>query len=170
MAGQGPPVREYGQLKPVDFTDTILFKSRSPSEAKPTRVLLVADAQLRDPSTVSTLKSWFGYDSNTAYLRKSWRVASRLRPNIVMFLGDTFASGRYVTSEAECVSHSIDVSVGYWRAILTMRNRYDQYCRAFETTFPRDASMPFYLIPGNNDIGCVSVLANNSGSKCMPTG
>ena len=40
------------------------------------------------------------------------------------------------------------------------KKRYDQYYRAFEKTFPRDATIPFYLIPGNNDIGCVSILEN----------
>jgi len=47
-------------------------------------------------------------------------------------------------------------------------NRYDQYYHAFETTFPRDVSVPFYLIPGNNDIGCVSVLLVESRFKPMP--
>ncbi|KIJ67631.1 hypothetical protein HYDPIDRAFT_84298 [Hydnomerulius pinastri MD-312] len=98
--------------------------------AKPTRVLLITDAQLRNPATRSA-RSWFGYDSSTAYLRKGWSVVSRLHPNVVIFLGDTLASGRYVTTIAE----------------------YDEYYRTFEATFPRDASVPFYFIPGNIDIG-----------------
>lgn len=85
---------------------TVPFKTRSPSEVKPTRVLLVADAQLRNPS-ISAPASWLGYYPNTAYLRKSWRVASRLHPDVVLFLGDTFASSRYVTKEAECVSRPV---------------------------------------------------------------
>ena len=32
-------------------------------------------------------------------------------------------------------------------------NRYDEYYRAFEATFPRNSSTQFHLIPGNNDIG-----------------
>lgn len=99
------------------WTDGVSFKTRSPSEVKPTRVLLVADARLQNPS-ISALNSWFGYGPNTAYLRKSWRAMSRLRPDAVVFLGDTFASSRYVTSEAECVFHLVDVSIGYWREIL----------------------------------------------------
>ena len=50
------------------------------------------------------------------------------------------------------------------------RNRYDQYYHAFEATFPRDPSVPFYLIPGNNDIGCVSVFREKSRVKSMFTG
>lgn len=49
-------------------------------------------------------------------------------------------------------------------------NRYDQYHRAFEATFPRDAAVPFYLIPGNNDIGCVSVVLGGSRFHCTFSG
>ncbi|KAF8135763.1 Metallo-dependent phosphatase [Boletus edulis] len=120
----------FYSLSNCRWPDKVFQSTRLPSGVKPTRVLLVTDARLRNPS-VSALNSWFGYDSDSAYLRKSWRVASRLHPDVVIFLGDTFASGRYVMSETE----------------------YDQYYRAFESTFPRDVSMSFYLIPGNNDIG-----------------
>lgn len=78
------------------------FKARSPFQVKPTHVLLIADARLQNPA-ISAPNPWFGYDPNLAYLRKSWRVASRLRPNVVIFLGDTLGSSRHVASEAECV-------------------------------------------------------------------
>ncbi|KAH0827465.1 Metallo-dependent phosphatase [Lanmaoa asiatica] len=120
----------FYSLSDCRWPDKVFQPSRSTSEVKPTRVLLIADARLRNPA-ISAPSSWFGYDHSLAYLRKSWRVASRLHPNVVMFLGDTFASSRYVTSEKE----------------------YNQYHRAFEAAFPRDASTPLYLIPGNNDIG-----------------
>ncbi|KIK97132.1 hypothetical protein PAXRUDRAFT_825260 [Paxillus rubicundulus Ve08.2h10] len=99
------------------------------AQTKPTRVLLITDAQLQNPAVPA--RSWLGCDSNTAYLRRSWSAVSRLHPNVVIFLGDTLASGRYVTSDKE----------------------YGAYFRAFEEAFPRDASVPFYFIPGNNDIG-----------------
>ncbi|KAF9222701.1 hypothetical protein BS17DRAFT_177773 [Gyrodon lividus] len=105
------------------------LKHTGRSEAKPTRVLLITDAQLRNPA--ASARSWLGYDSNTVYLRRSWSAASRLHPNVVIFLGDTLASGRYVTNNAG----------------------YDAYARTFEAVFPRDASVSFYFIPGNDDIG-----------------
>ncbi|KAF9231291.1 hypothetical protein BU15DRAFT_37428, partial [Melanogaster broomeanus] len=87
------------------------------------------DAQLQNPATSASL--WFRYDSNMAYLSKSWSVVSRFHPNVVISLGDTLASGRYVTSDGE----------------------YDKYYRAFEATLPHDTSVPFYFMPGNNDMG-----------------
>lgn len=119
MARQGFPVCEWQPSKSlqVELADLVSLKAHS-LDVKPTRVLLVADAQLRNPSGISALNSWFGYDHYTAYLRKSWRVVSRLHPNAVMFLGDTFASSRYVTSETECVFRPVDVSIGHW-AVLT---------------------------------------------------
>ncbi|KIJ08413.1 hypothetical protein PAXINDRAFT_88866 [Paxillus involutus ATCC 200175] len=111
----------------------VLSDCRWPDKAlrptKPTRVLLITDAQLRNPAV--SARSWLGYDSNAAYLRRSWSAVSRLHPNVVIFLGDTLASGRYVMSDKV----------------------YDAYFRAFEEAFPRNASVPFYFIPGNNDIG-----------------
>lgn len=136
-------------------------------------MLLVSDARLRNPA-ISAPKLWFDYDFNLAYVRKSWKVASRLYPDVVVFLGDTFASGRSITSEEEYVFRPIpewNVSIGYWKMTLTpTTSRYDQYHRAFEATFPRDASVPLYLIPGNNDIGCVSVVLEKSRSKPVFTG
>lgn len=132
---------------------------------------MVADARLRDPA-ISASNSWFGYDPNLSYLRKSWRAASRLHPNVVMFLGDTFASSRYVTSEAECVFLCPSGRVHRLLEDDTnpMTSSYDQYNRAFEATFPQDALVPLYLIPGNNDIGCVSVPLDESGFKSVFTG
>lgn len=89
---------EWLSLNPPSKARSLLG---SPPGVKPTRVLLIADVRLRNPTTISAPFSWFTHDPELAYLRKGWRVASRLRPNVVMFLGDTFASSRHITSEAE---------------------------------------------------------------------
>jgi hypothetical protein len=34
-------------------------------------------------------------------IRKSWNVATQLRPNVVVFLGDMMDNGRYASSDAE---------------------------------------------------------------------
>lgn len=73
---------------------------KPPNATKPTRVLLIADAQVPNPATQ---RSWWGGDHVTMYLRKSWSVTSRLRPDVVIFLGDTLASGRYVMGKEEYV-------------------------------------------------------------------
>ncbi|KAG9316319.1 hypothetical protein JVU11DRAFT_2350 [Chiua virens] len=119
----------FYSLSNCRWPDKVVQSTRSESDVTPTRVLLIADVRLRNPSVPPN--SWFGRDPDLAYLRKSWSVASRLRPDVVMFLGDTLASSRHVVSEAE----------------------YDRYYHAFETTFPRDASTSFYWAPGNSDIG-----------------
>ncbi|KAH7920783.1 Metallo-dependent phosphatase [Leucogyrophana mollusca] len=100
------------------------------SKDKPMRVLLISDPQVRNPFS-SSMNSWFGYSSTGTYLRKSWSVVTRLHPQAVIFLGDMLASGRYVTNKEE----------------------YDLYYDEFKATFPLDASVPTYFIPGNNDVG-----------------
>lgn len=105
-----------------------MLQLRPPTATKPTRVLLIADAQVPNPATQ---RSWWGEDHVTMYLRKSWSVTSRLRPDVVIFLGDTLASGRYVMSKEE----------------------YDAYYRRFASIFRRGDEMSFYFIPGNTDVG-----------------
>lgn len=100
------------------------------STEKPTRVLLVSDLQLPNPRHSGI--SWFGYDaSSTRYLRKGWSVVTRLHPHVVVWLGDTLASGRYVTSEDE----------------------YENYVDEFKGIFTIDKSVPNYFVPGNRDVG-----------------
>lgn len=99
------------------------------SATKPTRVLLIADAQVPNPAVAGS--SWLGEDTVTSYLRKSWSVAYRLHPDIVIFLGDTLSAGRYVRSKEE----------------------YDSYYRRFESIFRHGSETTFYFIPGNTDIG-----------------
>lgn len=99
------------------------------STTKPTRLLLIADAQVPNPAVVGS--PWFGEDAVTSYLRKSWRVTYRLHPDVVIFLGDTLSSGRYIRSKEE----------------------YESYYRRFESIFRHSNDTTFYFVPGNNDIG-----------------
>jgi hypothetical protein len=81
----------------------VAIKTRSTE--KPTRVLLISDPQLPNPTRLGT--SWFGYgtsSSSTRYLRKGWSVVTRLHPQAVVWLGDLLASGRYITSDDEYVA------------------------------------------------------------------
>ncbi|KAH7913478.1 Metallo-dependent phosphatase [Hygrophoropsis aurantiaca] len=100
----------------------------SGTKDKPMRVLLVSDPQVRNPSN---MRSKIGYSSAKRYLLKSWSVVTRLHPHAVIFLGDMLSSGRYITSEEE----------------------YQRYYDEFNSTFPLDASVPVYFMPGNNDVG-----------------
>ncbi|OAX44101.1 hypothetical protein K503DRAFT_839588 [Rhizopogon vinicolor AM-OR11-026] len=99
------------------------------SSEKPTRVLLISDPQLPNPSRSGT--SWFDYGTSTRYLRKGWSVVTRLHPHAVVWLGDLLASGRYITSDDE----------------------YEDYVDEFHRIFPSHKSMPSYFIPGNTDLG-----------------
>ncbi|KAG0700738.1 Metallo-dependent phosphatase [Suillus ampliporus] len=102
----------------------------SGSTEKPTRVLLISDPQLPNPRRSEI--SWFGYGaSSTRYLRKGWSVVTRLHPHAVVWLGDMFASGRYVTNQDE----------------------YEHYVDEFKGIFTTDKSVPNYFVPGNTDVG-----------------
>ncbi|KAG6335313.1 hypothetical protein ID866_3776 [Astraeus odoratus] len=105
------------------------LESWSSSATRPTRVMLIADVQVPNPATTRNL--WFGEDPVTTYLRKSWSAVSRLRPDVVIFLGDVLSSGRYVRSKQE----------------------YDAYYDRFKSIFQHGNGTSFYFIPGNTDVG-----------------
>jgi ethanolamine phosphate phosphodiesterase len=95
----------------------------SQSSATPTHLLVIADPQVRHAGAQKytrffpQLHDWFYH----AGLRKSWRYASHLRPDIVVFLGDMMASGRKIRDDDECVQMhdvspiSLTASLGMWR-------------------------------------------------------
>ncbi|KAJ3772913.1 hypothetical protein FB446DRAFT_734866 [Lentinula raphanica] len=104
------------------------------SGEKPTHVLLVADTQLEHPIAYRGEVSWSDFFHRLTYelyLRRSWHVTMRLKPNTVFFLGDMLLSGKDMRSEHE----------------------YQQYVEAFQRTFPLDSDVSAYYIPGNNDVG-----------------
>ena len=65
--------------------------------------MLVSDPQIKPPKGVHD-ESWL-FDSS---MRRGWRAAKRLHPDIVIFLGDMLSAGKYVRSEKECV-YRVDV-------------------------------------------------------------
>ncbi|KAG5652395.1 hypothetical protein H0H81_005152 [Sphagnurus paluster] len=76
---------------------------------KPTRVLLVSDPQVQQTMELTTifgLLRRFIFDLN---LKKSWHVTIRLRPHIVIFLGDMLSGGTFVDNELEWVGTIIVV-------------------------------------------------------------
>jgi hypothetical protein len=68
-------------------------------------VLIISDVQLKNPAIApSWMFSFFASLRHLIfklYLKKSWRVAMRLKPDHVIFLGDMTASGRHVASDEE---------------------------------------------------------------------
>ncbi|KAG6813544.1 hypothetical protein H0H92_009936 [Tricholoma furcatifolium] len=101
---------------------------------KSTHVLLVSDPQVQHPleneggpSLIGRLRRLI-FDMN---LRKSWGVTTRMRPHVVIFLGDMLASGRHVKDEIE----------------------YERHAQKFKSIFQLHPSTSVFHIPGNNDVG-----------------
>jgi Icc-related predicted phosphoesterase len=119
-------------------------------EVDHSHVLLVSDPQVQDPLTLLDswwilvhIKQWI-FSSN---LRKSWNAVSKLKPDLTIFMGDMLASGRYATSEAECVPFPSNVSIQS-----NHLNSFAQYARHFKNIFTIPAAQKVAYIPGNNDI------------------
>lgn len=69
---------------------------------KPAHVLLVADPQVRDLSTSRRLGfSAFRQFLVDLALKRNWHFASRMRPHVVVFLGDLLPSWRFIKSDDE---------------------------------------------------------------------
>src|SRR5882757_2064440 len=106
------------------------------SSEKPTRVLLISDPQLPNPSRSGT--SWFDYGTSTRYLRKGWSVVTRLHPHAVVWLGDLLASGRYITSDDEYVTPQLPLF--YLYLPFCALHRYEDYVDEFHRIFPSHKS------------------------------
>lgn len=127
---------EYGvfwnAVRTCDWPDSRLDVSLT--TAKPTHVLVIGDPQILDrhsyPGRLPILKyiTQVLVDIN---MRKSWREATRLRPDAVIFVGDMMDSGRLPMPDAE----------------------YEAYYNRFKAIFTSDQDVPEYFIPGNHDIG-----------------
>ncbi|KAA1474292.1 Metallo-dependent phosphatase [Dentipellis sp. KUC8613] len=100
----------------------------------PTRLLLVSDPQILNEDSypgrnvLLMALSLFKVDYN---MRKSWRVAKTLKPDVVIFLGDMMDNGRAVSSP----------------------KAYHTYLERFWSIFAAPPSLPTYYIPGNHDVG-----------------
>ncbi|KAI0314114.1 hypothetical protein OF83DRAFT_1064363 [Amylostereum chailletii] len=95
---------------------------------KPTQVLLVADAKVPMPPNGS--RSWSRLLSDV-YVRKAWAATRRLRPDVIVFLGDMLAYGGSIKSDSE----------------------HAAYVRSFHDTFPVPSGTDVYYVPGNTDVG-----------------
>ncbi|EIW63041.1 uncharacterized protein TRAVEDRAFT_114625, partial [Trametes versicolor FP-101664 SS1] len=99
---------------------------------KPAHVLLIADPQVRDLSTSRRL----GFSAFRQFLvdftlKRNWHFASRLRPHVVVFLGDLLPSWRFIKSDDE----------------------YERNLRRFKSIFHLPGGVTSFYIPGNNDVG-----------------
>ena len=79
-------------------TNTLQPESGS---TKPTHVLLLSDLHVRHPHAKLSLAATFQQYVSDHVLRKSWKVASRLKPEAIVSIGDMLASGRLVKSDEE---------------------------------------------------------------------
>ena len=83
-------------------------------------------------------------------LRKNWGFASKLRPNVIVFLGDMLSSGYRVDSEQEYVPNS---SITNGMVLIISVPRYAGYVQEFKSIFHMDRSTEVYFAAGNEDIG-----------------
>ncbi|KAF9526680.1 hypothetical protein CPB83DRAFT_857613 [Crepidotus variabilis] len=107
-------------------------ETRQPVPTK--HVLLIADPQVQHPVLIAP-KSWWSrplrrilFELN---LRKSWHVTSRLKPDVVIFMGDMLANGKAATTFEQ----------------------YDFAAQKFKSIFDVDPSTEIHYVPGNNDVG-----------------
>ncbi|KAI0334967.1 hypothetical protein GY45DRAFT_967086 [Cubamyces sp. BRFM 1775] len=102
------------------------------SRERPAHVLLIADPQVKDLSTSRRIGlSSFSQFLVDLTLKRHWHFASRMRPDVVVFLGDILASWRLIRSDEE----------------------YERNLQKFRRIFHLDPSVTSYYVPGNNDVG-----------------
>ncbi|KZT62021.1 hypothetical protein CALCODRAFT_479504 [Calocera cornea HHB12733] len=104
------------------------------AQNRPTRIMIVSDPQILDRRSypgragILTRLTQFIVDLN---LRKNWKAALRMRPQIVLFLGDMMDGGRYAKDPDE----------------------YAKYFARFQSIFRLPPSVLSYYVPGNHDVG-----------------
>ncbi|QRW21311.1 hypothetical protein RhiXN_06300 [Rhizoctonia solani] len=108
--------------------------------------MLIADPQVIDHRSYPGRPTWlkvltqFIVDSN---LRKSWKAAKRLSPDIIIFLGDMMDGGRYRMLDDE----------------------YESYYARFNAIFQtRNGTQKYYLV-GNHDVGLGSNKAFSAKAR-----
>ncbi|KAH9485010.1 hypothetical protein JR316_0001914 [Psilocybe cubensis] len=115
-----------------------------------THVLLVADPQVQHTLLLSP-GSWWANPLRRAMfelnMQKSWHVTMRLRPHVVIFLGDMLANGKAARSLEE----------------------YREAANYFKSVFATDPRTKVYYVPGNNDVGLGSVSAVASNLRSYYT-
>ena len=65
------------------------------------------------------------------YLRKSWWATLRLRPDVIIFLGDMMDGGRFAMSDAECACPcpNITASDALNKQVRRLLRQIQQYIR-----------------------------------------
>ena len=77
------------------------------TSSRPTHVLVVADPQILDHRSYPGRPAILTYISQVLVdlnIRKSWREATHLKPDAVIFLGDMMDGGRFPMPDAEYAS------------------------------------------------------------------
>ena len=77
-----------------------LFQGSSSSRSRhaiPKHVLLVADPQVSSPRRSAAWRRWFRFTDIS--LRKRWSFVRRVKPDVVVFLGDMLNDGRYLDDD-----------------------------------------------------------------------
>ena len=95
-----------GRPPPFLAIPRILIVRQTFTSTHPTHVLVVADPQLLDHRSYPGRPAILTYISQVLVdlnIRKSWREATRLEPDAVVFLGDMMDGGRFPMSDAEFV-------------------------------------------------------------------
>ena len=82
------------------------------------------------------------------YLRKSWWATLRLRPDVIIFLGDMMDGGRFAMSDAECACPCPNIT-----ASDALNEQVRRHYGRFSSIFAVDKDIPVYYIPGNHDVG-----------------
>ena len=72
--------------------------TQAESRTRPTRILLVADAQVPMPLAHSQTSTGL---FNDIYTHRAWKVTRHMHPDLVIFLGDMLRTGRFVESDDE---------------------------------------------------------------------
>ncbi|CAE6419461.1 unnamed protein product, partial [Rhizoctonia solani] len=133
----------YWSLRSCHWPDSSIRTARRP---QPTHVMLIADPQIIDHRSYPGRPEWaktltqFVVDSN---LRKSWRAAKRLSPDIVIFLGDMMDGGRYRMLDQE----------------------YESYYARFTDIFKASKDIQNYYLVGNHDVGLGSNKAFSARAR-----
>lgn len=98
-------------------------------------MLVVADPQILDLQSYPDRSAWLQWVSQAMTdlnMRKSgWAVWRKLRPDVVVFLGDMMDRGRIGMPQPE----------------------YDEYVARFRSIFSSTPTKTTYFLPGNHDIG-----------------
>ncbi|CAE6430450.1 Cell division control protein 1 [Rhizoctonia solani AG-1 IB] len=108
--------------------------------------MLIADPQVIDHRSYPGRPTWlkvltqFIVDSN---LRKSWKAAKRLSPDIIVFLGDMMDGGRYRMLDQE----------------------YESYYARFHDIFGTSKDVQKYYLVGNHDVGLGSNKAFSAKAR-----